>query len=455
MANKAPWEEAFDKVVTPFDEFIHHESTSGLLLMACALLALVFANTALHETYTHLLHTPVGFGVGDWRLEHSLHHWINDGLMWLFFFLVGLEIKREVLVGQLSDLRQAVLPIIAAIGGMVVPAALYALFNAGGEGVSGWGVPMATDIAFAVGVLVLLGSRVPKSLLTFLVALAIVDDLGAVAVIAIFYTETIVWEALGAAAVLVGVLISLNRFGIRSPIPYFLVGTLLWMAFLESGVHATVAGILTAWTIPARSKFDSDLFGDKIGALSQRMHQRRGTNEPCTLMEDEEARRGVIQTLVDGIHMVETPLQRLEHSLHVPVAFLVVPVFALANAGIPIHLEAIPAVVSNPITLGIMVGLVFGKLIGITGLSLLAVKLGIGRLPEGATARHLVGIGLLGGIGFTMSIFIAELGFKGQAEALILAKTGVLFASVVAGVAGFLWLRSLPVERRPPAAQRA
>ena len=441
MSTHAPWEKAFDKVVTPFEEFIHHESTSGLLLMACAIIALFFANSALHHGYEHVLHTPIGFNIGEWRLEHSLHHWVNDGLMWLFFFLVGLEIKREVLVGQLSVFRQALLPIIAAIGGMLVPALMYASFNLGGPGINGWGVPMATDIAFAVGVLVLLGSRVPKSLLTFLVALAIVDDLGAVAVIAIFYTDNLVWEALAIAAVLVAVLITFNRFGISSPLPYFLVGTLLWMAFLESGVHATVAGILTAWTIPARSRFDVQLFEEKIGAVSHRLSERRQNKLECTLMENEEQRRGVIQTLLDGIHMVETPLQRLEHSLHVPVAFIVVPLFALANAGIPIHLDQIPAVLTNPITLGIMAGLILGKLVGIAGLSLLAVKLGIGQMPEGTNANHLVGVGLLGGIGFTMSIFIAELGFKGQTEELLLAKTGVLFASVLAGVAGFLWLR--------------
>ncbi len=441
MSQHAPWEKTFEKVVTPFEEFIHHESTSGLLLMACAILALIFANSALHHSYEHILHVPIGFSLGEWRLEHSLHHWINDGLMWLFFFLVGLEIKREVLVGQLSDFRQALLPIIAAVGGMVVPALFYVFFNFGGAGISGWGVPMATDIAFAVGVLVMLGSRAPKSLLTFLVALAIVDDLGAVAVIAVFYTDNLVWEALGIAAVLVGVLIMLNRFGIRSPIPYFIVGTFLWMAFLESGVHATVAGILTAWTIPARSKFDVDLFEKQIGAVSHQLSQRRESNAVCTLMENEEQRRGVIQTLLNGIHMVETPLQRLEHSLHIPVAFLVVPLFALANAGIPIHLDQISSLVTNPITLGIMVGLILGKLIGIAGFSLLAIKLGVGQMPEGTNANHLIGVGLLGGIGFTMSIFIAELGFKGDTDALLLAKSGVLFASVIAGVAGYLWLR--------------
>ena len=434
------WEKAFEKVVTPFEDFVHKETTSGLLLMACAILAMVLANTGLHHTYEHILHTPFAISLGEWRLEHSLHHWINDGLMWLFFFLVGLEIKREVLVGQLSDFKQALLPIIAAIGGMVVPALLYYVFNTEGSGVRGWGIPMATDIAFSIGVLVLLGSRVPKSLLTFLVALAIVDDLGAVAVIAIFYTDTIVWGAVGAAVIFVGVLIMLNLFGIRSPVPYFLVGTLLWLALLESGIHATVAGILTAWTIPARSKFDMRRFGDMIGSMGKRVQQRIEANEECLIMEDEQQRRGVVQTLIDSVHMIETPLQRLEHSLHVPVAFVIIPLFALANAGVPIVLGQLPSLLSEPITLGIIVGLVVGKLLGIAGLSLLVVKLGFGTLPEGTRPGHIIGVGFLGGIGFTMSIFIAELGFSGQQEALVLAKTGVLFASMIAAVLGFVWL---------------
>jgi NhaA family Na+:H+ antiporter len=434
------WEKAFEKVVTPFEDFVHKETTSGLLLMACAILAMVFANTGLHHTYEHVLHTPLAISLGPWTLEHSLHHWINDGLMWLFFFLVGLEIKREVLVGHLSDFRQALLPIIAAIGGMVVPALLYYLLNTEGTGVHGWGVPMATDIAFSIGVLVLLGSRVPRTLLTFLVALAIVDDLGAVAVIAIFYTDTIVWGAMAMAVLFVGVLIMMNMFGIRNPVPYFLVGTLLWLALLESGIHATVAGILTAWTIPARSKFDMQRFGDMMGTLADRVRQRLANNEKCLIMEDEEQRRGVVQTLINSIHMIETPLQRLEHSLHVPVAFVIIPLFALANAGVPIVLSQLPALLSEPITLGIIVGLVLGKFLGIAGLSLLAVRLGIGTLPEGTRQSHIIGVGFLGGIGFTMSIFIAELGFAGQQEALVLAKTGVLFASMIAAVTGFVWL---------------
>ena len=434
------WEKAFEKVVTPFEDFVHKETTSGLLLMACAVLAMVFANTALHHSYEHVLHTPLAMSLGPWTLEHTLHHWINDGLMWLFFFLVGLEIKREVLIGHLSDFKSALLPIIAAIGGMVVPALLYYAINTEGIGARGWGVPMATDIAFSIGVLVLLGSRVPRTLLTFLVALAIVDDLGAVAVIALFYTETIVWGALALGVLFVGVLIMMNVIGIRSPVPYFLVGTLLWLALLESGIHATVAGILTAWTIPARSKFDMQRFGDMIGTMGQRVQQRIENNDECLIMKDEEQRRGVVQTLLDSIHMIETPLQRLEHSLHVPVAFVIIPLFALANAGVPIALSQLPSLLTEPITLGIIVGLVFGKFLGVAGLSLLAVKLGIGTLPEGTRPHHIIGVGFLAGIGFTMSIFIAELGFKGQQEALVLAKTGVLFASVIAAVTGFIWL---------------
>jgi NhaA family Na+:H+ antiporter len=214
----------------------------------------------------------------------------------------------------------------------------------------------------------------------------------------------------------------------------------LWLALLESGIHATVAGILTAWTIPARSKFDMQRFGDMIGTMSQRVQQRIENNDECLIMKDEEQRRGVVQTLLDSIHMIETPLQRLEHSLHVPVAFVIIPLFALANAGVPIALSQLPSLLTEPITLGIIVGLVFGKFLGVAGLSLLAVKLGIGTLPEGTRPHHIIGVGFLAGIGFTMSIFIAELGFAGQQEALVLAKTGVLFASAIAALIGFVWL---------------
>jgi NhaA family Na+:H+ antiporter len=338
------------------------------------------------------------------------------------------------------------MPIVAAIGGMVVPALTFWLFNVGGPGAGGWGVPMATDIAFAVGVLVLLGSRVPKTVLTFLVGLAIVDDLGAVVVIALFYTEQIHGNWLLLAIVMLVVLIALNRFGIRRPIPYFLVGGVMWFAMLQSGVHATLAGVLTALTIPVKPKFDPRLFIDHMDELLHglRSEQQRYDQSPqgrdyCIIHDDRS--RALLQTLENGVHSVESPLQRLEHAMHMPVAFLIIPLFALANAGIPVELSVLGETLAHPVALGVMAGLVIGKLLGIAGVTWLAVKLGLGTLPEGMNLRHLIGVGLIGGIGFTMSIFIAELGFAGQPEMLLMAKTGVLFASLIAGVGGYLWLR--------------
>jgi len=270
----APWEKSFDKIVTPFEEFIHDEATSGLLLMICALAALIIANSFLAETYQHILHTPIGFSIGDWQLEKTLHHWINDGLMALFFFVVGLEIKREILVGELAEPRQAALPIIAAIGGMVMPALIFVSLNLGGEGIMGWGIPMATDIAFAVGVLVLLGIRIPKSLLTFLVGLAIVDDLGGVIVIALFYTEQIHFGALAIAGGLLVLLVVCNLFGVRKPLVYFILGLLLWLAMLKSGIHAALAGVLTALIISARPKYEPALFSYYIRNLLDRFVAR-------------------------------------------------------------------------------------------------------------------------------------------------------------------------------------
>ncbi len=445
-----PWEKALSKIVTPFDEFLHGETTSGVTLMACTVVALLLANSFLSVTYEHLLHTPVALTLGSMSLELTLHHWINDGLMALFFFLVGLEIKREVLVGELSELRQAALPIIAAIGGMVVPATVYALINFGGPGASGWGIPMATDIAFAVGVMVLLGSRIPKALFTFLVALAIVDDLGAVLVIAVFYTADLDLMALGAAAALVALLVMMSLGGVRSTWPYALVGTLLWLAMLKSGVHATLAGVLTALTIPARSKYSPGRFSFLMRDLLDRFDAAR-RRSPATPLRSSEM-RAVLQTLQGGVRSVETPLQRMEHSMHIPVAFIILPLFALANAGIPFHLDQLGAALGNPVTLGVMLGLTVGKFVGITGAALLAVHMGIGQLPKGANVQHMIGVGMLGGIGFTMSIFIAELAFRGQAEELLMAKTGILFASVAIGLAGYLWLllgtRPAPTQKK-------
>jgi len=434
----APWEKSFDRIVTPFEEFIHRQTTSGLLLMATAILALVMANSALSGMYLDVLHTPVGFSVGDWRLEKTLHHWVNDGLMALFFFVVGLELKREILVGELAAPRQAALPIVAAIGGMLVPVLVYFIFNPGGDAAQGWGIPMATDIAFAIGALVLLANRVPKALITFLVALAIVDDLGAVLVIALFYTDKIVWEALIAATVILAVLILCNRVGIRRTLPYFMLGGLLWFALLKSGVHATLAGVLTAFTIPATPKYDPVRFSEHVRELMTRFD---ASHRPGKSIMTNDALRSVVRTLGNGVRKVETPLQRLEHGLHMPVAFLVIPVFAFFNAGIPMELAGLEKTLTHPVTLGVMFGLVLGKFIGITGACWLALKFGLGQLPANTRFSQVAGVALLAGIGFTMAIFIAELGFAEQPEYLLMAKTGILLASCVAGVSGFIWLK--------------
>jgi len=440
----APLEKIFDKIASPFEEFIHHETASGLLLMACAIIALITANSALSHSYEHLLHTPVGFSFGDWGLEKTLHHWINDGLMALFFFVVGLEIKREIMVGELSDPKQASLPIIAAVGGMVVPALVYFAFNPGGDAAAGWGIPMATDIAFAVGVMVLLGTRIPKTLLMFLVALAIVDDLGGVMVIALFYTEDISYLALGIAGLFFALLILLNRAGVRHPLPYFLFGLLLWLAMLKSGVHATLAGVLTALTIPATPKYEPTHFGSLVRKL---MDKFDASYRPGESIMRNDAQRSILQTLENGVHLVETPLQRLEHSMHLWVAFLIIPIFALANAGIPLNFGNMGDMMSHSVTLGVIGGLIVGKIVGIAGFSYVAIKMGYGSLPAGCTFPQIVGVSILGGIGFTMSIFIAELAFAGQAENLLMAKTGILFASIAAGVIGYLWLAK--VSKKP------
>ncbi|MDH5379194.1 MAG: Na+/H+ antiporter NhaA [Gammaproteobacteria bacterium] len=435
--NYAPLEKVFDKIVSPFEDFIHQETTSGLLLMVCALLALVLANSPLAESYQHLLHTPVSLAFGGIELSKTLHHWINDGLMALFFFVVGLEIKREILVGELADIQQASLPIIAAIGGMVVPATLYFALNSDATLAKGWGIPMATDIAFAVGVLVLLGNRIPKTLLTFLVALAIVDDLGGVVVIALFYTQTINSSAIVLAGIFLCILILFNRAGIRVPLPYFIVGLCLWLAMLKSGIHATLAGVLTALTIPASTKYKTDTFSELVRRL---MDKFDASHKPGHGIMRNDEQRSILQTLENGVHLVETPLQRLEHSMHMPVAFIIIPIFALANAGIPIDFSKLGDTLTHPVALGVIVALILGKLIGIAGFSFLAIKLKIGSLPAGTNFKQIVGVALLGGIGFTMSIFIAELAFAGQAELLLMAKTGVLIASLISGLAGYFWL---------------
>lgn len=433
----APWEKAFDRVLTPFEYFVRQETSGGLLLMATALLALVLANSLLASSYQHLLHVPVSISLGGWGIEKTLHHWVNDGLMTLFFFVVGLELKREILVGELTSLRQAALPVFAAIGGMVMPAVLYAGINPDGDALRGWGIPMATDIAFALGVIALLAGRVPKALITFLVALAIVDDLGAVVVIALFYTEKLALDYLMVGGGLTLLLTAMNLAGLRKPLPYFLLGTLLWLVLLKSGVHATLAGVITAFTIPALPRYEPGAFSRRMREMLDRFDANHSPGESILRNQQMGA---VVLALESGVQGVATPLQRLIHSLHLPVALLILPIFAFFNAGVGIDFQNMISTLNNPVTVGVALGLLLGKVAGIALFSWVAVQIGAAVLPTGVRFTHLVGAALLGGIGFTMSIFIAELAFAHQPEMITQAKLGILLASVVAGAIGSVWL---------------
>jgi len=433
----APWEKAFDRVLTPLEDFIHRQTTSAILLMLCAVVALYLANSRWNEAYHHLVEMPFTIGFPDYFLSMSLHHWINDGLMALFFFVIGLELKREILVGELADPKQALLPIIAAVGGMLIPALIYIGFNQQGHTLNGWGIPMATDIAFALGTLALLGDRIPKSLLTFLVALAIVDDLGAVVVIALFYTEALDWTALAAVFLIFGCLASLNLGGIRHSLPYILFGMLLWLAMLKSGVHATLAGIFLAFCIPMRPKYDPNRF--LLYANTMVMQIKEAYNKEKNIIKNEEM-RSRLSALSEGVHLVQAPAQVMEHKMHLPSAYLIIPIFSLANAGIPIDWASLGSSIMHPVSFGIVIGLVAGKLIGVAGFTWVAVRLGLSQLPEGLNFKHIVGAGLMAGIGFTMSIFVAELGFAHHPEDLLMAKTGILLASLISGISGYTWL---------------
>ncbi len=441
----APWEKSADRIITPFERFVHRETTSSLLLIATTILALILANSALQTLYYDITHMKLGFSLGSLYLEKTLHHWVNDGLMALFFFVVGLELKREILVGELASPRKAALPIIAAIGGMAVPALIYYFFNPAGNAANGWAIPMATDIAFAVGIMVLLGNRVPRSLMAFLVALAIADDLGAVVIIAMFYTDTVVIEALMWAAGFTAILIIFNFIGIRWPIPYFLVAVLLWFAMLYSGVHPTLAGIIGAFTVPARPKYDPKYFREQSDDLMSKFDTSYDIDHH---MMTNMTMKSLVQTMEELIQSVMTPLQRLEHIWHMPVAFFVIPVFALFNAGVVLSLKSFGDMADSSVMLGVTFGLVLGKFLGITGTCWIALKLKLAQLPSNTSFSQIVGAALLAGIGFTMSIFIAQLAFDGDENLLKIAKTGILAASLISGIAGYTWLWIVGKDKR-------
>jgi NhaA family Na+:H+ antiporter len=416
------------RVRVMFQQFTRIQASGGILLLLATLLALFWANSAWSESYFELWETYFSISLGDLTLRESLLHWVNDGLMVIFFFLVGLEIKREILIGELASFRRAALPLMAAVGGMLLPAALYLLINAGGVGQSGWGIPMATDIAFMLGLLTILGSRVPVSLKVFFTALAIADDLGAVLVIAFFYSSEIHITALIVAAVVLVALILLNRMGVRHPLPYVILGIGLWLAFLESGLHPTIAGVLLAMTIPARSEVKAEAY------LAQCTAALGGLDADDDHLVDRR-QQAAAHTLEVIAERIQSPLQRLERSLNPWVAYVILPIFAFANAGVNVRGNLVAAL-THPVALGIIAGLVLGKPLGITLFSWLAVKIRLAELPMGVTWRQLFAASWLAGIGFTMSLFIASSAFA-TPELLAVAKVAILTASILASAFGF------------------
>jgi NhaA family Na+:H+ antiporter len=431
------------RLLRPFQEFAQVSASSGLILLFCTAVALLWANSPWSQAYTTLWHIPFEISLSPFTLRDSLVEWIDHGLMTVFFFVAGLEIKRELLIGELASFRQAALPMCAALGGMIVPATLYLLLNAGTPGSAGWGIPMATDIAFALGILALLGTRVPIALKVFLTALAIVDDLGAVLVIAVFYTTQIAWGALAIGGGLVGLLIAANRLGIRHPLVYGLLTLALWLALLQSGVYATIAGVIAAMTIPARARMHTGQFVRDSQRFLETFQRTGASGEEGFLNQTQEA---AVQALETACEQVQTPMQRLEHVLHPWVTFAIMPLFALANAGVSLG-DNMTLAFTHATSLGIILGLVIGKQVGITAFAWFAVRSGLAALPYGVTWGHIYGVGWLGGIGFTMSIFVASLGF-GDTALLPIAKLGILTASLVAGIVGWGLLRRLSPRAR-------
>jgi NhaA family Na+:H+ antiporter len=434
-----PLEPLFGQILSPFEQFLRRTTAGGIVLVLTTLMTLIIANSPAGAAFHHFWEQSLSFSLGDWQLNMSLHHWVNDGLMALFFLLVGLEIKREILVGELSSLRDAGLPIGAAIGGMIFPALIYALFNHNTDTASGWGIPMATDIAFAVGILVLLAWRIPRSLIIFVTAFAIADDLGAVLVIAIFYTEQLNMSALALAGLTLVFLILFNRGGIRHPLPYVILGIVLWYLTLMSGLHATIAGIFLALCIPAKPAFSPQQFDERLQQLGEGF--RASVLDPKS--PDDPLSNHRMATIAENLETsardVQSPLQRMEHGISAWITFVVIPVFALANAGIDFSsIDVMESITSN-VTLGIVTGLVLGKFIGICAGSWLVIRFGWGRMPAGMTWRHLSGAAWLGGIGFTMSLFIGGMAFD-QPLYFEEAKLGILLASLVAALLGLIWL---------------
>lgn len=426
-----------DFIVRPAESFFKKEASSSVLLLLASLVAVAWANSSFAPAYHHFLHTNFTLALGELRITKSLVHWINDGLMTFFIFVVGLEIKREVLVGELSSPKSALLPAVAALGGMLLPGAIYVLLNRGTATANGWGIPMATDIAFALGAIAVFGRKLPVGLRVFLSAFAIADDLGAVIIIAFFYTKEIVWSYLIICVFFVLGLLVANLLWIRSTLPYVLLGLGIWIFVLGSGVHPTVAGFVVAMFIPARGKYDTDQFVKKVREILDEFQCEEQSCGYSILLNQNHL--SAVHALELACHEVETPLQRMEHSLHPWIAFGLLPVFAFANAGLSLEGVNLASIFAHPVTIGISLGLLLGKPVGITLFSYVAVKTNIAVLPAGVRWSHIIGAGMLGGIGFTMSLFVSNLSFVSP-ELLNYSKLGILLGSILSAVAGLLFL---------------
>jgi Na+:H+ antiporter, NhaA family len=431
-------------IILPFRSFASLQASGGILIVLVTIIALWWVNSDYAGSYNRLLDTHLLVGHDGLHFNKPLHFWINEGLMTFFFFVVGLEIKREILVGELASPRKAALPLIAALGGMIVPASIFLLFNPSGPAATGWGIPMATDIAFTLGALTVLGRRIPRSLVVFLAALAIVDDLGAVLVIALFYTAQISFFYLQVALLMFLILAVINLLGFRSPLPYILFGCLVWLAMSLSGIHSTVAGILVAMTIPARSRIDTDKF---LGEAKTVLESFECAGDCGRSLYGNAQHQEAVRTLGVLCDKVEPPLLRIEHALDPWVVFVVVPIFALANAGVRLEVSSLGHILTSPLSLGITLGLVLGKQIGIFTSAWIAVKSGLAAMPARANIYHLYGGSILCGIGFTMSLFIADLAF-GRAEMLDTAKVSILAGSLISFIVGMAVLLAASRPRR-------
>jgi NhaA family Na+:H+ antiporter len=441
--SKTALQRGLERIQYPFSSFIRAQATISWLLLLATVLALWWANSDYYSTYQNLTHTPVGFFLGDFRLQTSLKYVINDGLMVLFFLLLGLEIKREVISGDLARKENRRMLLLCAAGGIVFPAAIYLVFNWSLDSDVGWGIPIATDTAFALGVLTIVRKHIPGSLLAFLVGLAIVDDIGAILVIAIFYAQDISVLFLSSAIALIAFLALGNYAGIRQRYFYIFIGIAAWWMMLKSGVHPTLAGVAIALTIPARPELTSKKQLGRAKTIIRSMQKEAKPVDALGSSTDHEH----MMEVRDSAERASTPLRRWEDALESPVALIVLPLFVLTNAGVPFSLNSLVESLKNPVGLGIISGLVLGKFIGISGACWLGLRYKMGRLPEGVNFQHVIGVSFIAGIGFTMSTFIATLGFDAQPDHLQSAKSSILVASLISAILGVLYIRIFAAKK--------